>query len=268
MSKKSFRLFGRFHTDCLIAGILFFLWLITSNALASEQSLDASMNVQNSSDQNARQSQIRVSQLADQTTDLLGEYRVASQQLDRLKTYNDHVSVLIEDQTAEIQSIGQQLEDFAVVEQEIVPLMIDMIDSLERFIALDVPFQLDERQDRVGRLREMMNQADITVSEKYRQIMDAYQLETTFGRDIEAYKGFLEIEGVERQVDLLRVGRIVLAYQTEDREYTGFWNKDTGQWEQLPDSYRADVTRGMRIARKQAAPNLLTLPISAAREAR
>jgi hypothetical protein len=264
MSKRLFRPHCRLGIHYTAAGILFLSVLFSVTSFGSEQTLVTSMDVQDGSNRNARKSQIRVSQLAGQTNEMLAEYRVASQQLDRLKTYNNHVSLLIQDQTDEMQSMQQQLEDFAVVEQEIVPLMLDMIDSLEQFIALDVPFQLEERQGRVGRLRQLMGQADITVSEKYRQIMDAYQLETNFGRNIEAYKGFLELDGVRRQVDFLRVGRVLLAYQTEDREHTGFWNKADGQWGQLPDSFRADITRGMRIARKQSAPDLLSLPVSAA----
>lgn len=264
MLRKLLRADGRTGIPNKVAAILFLLAVVFRPSFGSEQALVASLNIQNGSDQNARKSQVRVSQLADQTGEMRAEFRVASQQFDRLETYNAHVSSLIQDQANEMQSMQQQLEDFAVVEQEIVPLMLDMIDSLRQFIALDVPFQLEERQDRVDRLQRLMGQANVSVSEKYRQIMDAYQLETNFGRDIEAYKGFLEIDGARRQVDFLRVGRILLAYQTEDREHTGFWNKEAGQWEELSDHFRAEITRGMRIARKQSAPDLLSLPVSAA----
>lgn len=264
MSRKLSRADGRTGAYKKVAAILFLSAVVSTPSFGSEQTLVASLTVQNDSDRNARKSQIRVSQLADQTSEMRAEFRVASQQLDRLESYNEHVSKLIQDQNKEMQSMQQQLEDFAVVEQEIVPLMLDMIDSLRQFIALDIPFQLEERQDRVDRLQQLMSQANVSVSEKYRQIMDAYQLETNFGRDIEAYKGFLELDGARRQVDFLRVGRILLAYQTEDREHTGFWNKEAGQWEEVPDRFRAEITRGMRIARKQAAPDLLSLPVSAA----
>ena len=109
-----------------------------------------------------------------------------------------------------------------------------------------------------------MDKADITISEKYRQIMDAYLIETDFGRTTETYSGNLSIDGSETQVDFLRVGRILLAYQTRDRARSGFWNKQTRQWESLPDSYRNDISLGLRIARKQAAPDLLRLPVPAA----
>ena len=230
--------------------------------------LDDSLFVQSSSDLNSKGSQAVVSDLSDETQDLLGQYRLVLQQIDRLIAYNDYVERLIVDQEAQIKDIREQLDQFALIERGIVPLMLDSIDTLDKFIDLDVPFLLEERKTRVARLRTIMNLSDVTVSEKYRQIMDAYQIETTYGRDIEAYTGLLEIGGVSRQVDFLRIGRTSLTYQTPDQEETGFWNKQDKQWEKLPNKYQNYVTQGLRVARKQVTPNLLELPIEAPGEGR
>ena len=164
-------------------------------------------------------------------------------------------------------SIQQQLDDFVVVERGIVPLMIDTIEALEQFIALDMPFQVQERAARVRRLRDNMEAADIAISEKYRQIMDAYLIETDYGRTIEAYVDTIPLEGIDTQVDVLRVGRILLAFQTADRGQTGFWNPIEREWQSLPDEYRPSITQGLRIARRQAAPDLLRVPIVSAEQA-
>jgi len=229
----------------------------------SQAVLDETVQTQVRSDGDAARSQLRISQLADQTTELLGEYRLALQQLDRVRIYNDNLAALVADQEAEKASIRQQLEDFVIVEQGIVPLMFSMIDALEQFIALDMPFQTRERVDRVRRLRDNMDSSEITISEKYRQIMDAYLVETDFGRTVEAYIDTLDIDGSPTQVDVLRIGRVLLAYQTPDRTQTGFFDLDTRSWEPLPDEYRAAITQGLRIARRQAAPDLLRLPVHA-----
>jgi len=230
--------------------------------------LDDTLFVQRSSDLGSKDSQIIVSNLSDERQDLLGQYRLVLQQIDRLIAYNDYVERLIVDQEAQITDIRKQLDQFALIERGIVPLMLDSIDILDKFIDLDVPFLLEERKARVARLRTIMNLSDVTVSEKYRQIMDAYQIETTYGRDIEAYTGLLEIDGESRQVDFLRIGRTSLTYQTPDQEETGFWNKQAGQWEKLPNKYQNYVTQGLRVARKQVTPNLLELPIEAPGEGR
>ena len=230
--------------------------------------LDDTLFVQRSSDLGSKDSQTIVSNLSDETQDLLGQYRLVLQQIDRLVAYNDYVERLIADQEAQIIDIRKQLDQFALIERGIVPLMLDSIDTLDKFIDLDVPFLLEERKGRVARLRTIMDLSDVTVSEKYRQIMDAYQIETTYGRDIEAYTGLLEIDGESRQVDFLRIGRTSLTYQTPDQEETGFWNKQAGQWEKLPNKYQNYVTQGLRVARKQVTPNLLELPIEAPGEGR
>jgi hypothetical protein len=228
-----------------------------STALAQERALTASLAEQKASDEASIKSQKRIAQLADQTTDLQGEYRLALQKLDRVKIYNEHLQKLVNEQEALKADIGRQLNDFQVVQTEIVPLMFDMIESLDQFIGLDVPFNLEERRDRVDNLRSLMEDPDVTVSERYRKIMEAYQIETSFGRDVEATRG--DLEG--REVEFLRIGRVLLAYQTADRSETGFWNKTTGQWEVLGEEYRSAITEGLRIARKQAAPDLLKMPI-------
>ena len=227
--------------------------------------LGDSLFVQNDSTIDSKGSQEKITDLSVETQELLGEYRLVLQQIDRLIAYNDYVERLITDQEEQIVDINRQLQDFALIERGIVPLMLESIETLDRFIDLDVPFLLEERKDRVNRLRVIMNESDITVSEKFRQIMDAYQIETSFGSDIEAYTGFLEINGESRQADFLRIGRTSLTYQTPDQKETGFWNKQTQQWEDLPRKYTDYVKEGLRIAKKQITPDLIQLPVEAPR---
>jgi hypothetical protein len=227
--------------------------------------LGDSLFVQNDSTIDSKGSQEKITDLSVETQELLGEYRLVLQQIDRLIAYNDYVERLITDQEEQIVNINRQLQDFALIERGIVPLMLESIETLDRFIDLDVPFLLEERKDRVNRLRVIMNESDITVSEKFRQIMDAYQIETSFGSDIEAYTGFLDINGESRQVDFLRIGRTSLTYQTPDQKETGFWNKQTQQWENLPRKYTDYVKEGLRIAKKQITPDLIQLPVEAPR---
>jgi len=137
------------------------------------------------------------------------------------------------------------------------------IEDLDRFVALDMPFRPDQRRANATRLRELMDRADVTIAEKYRQVMASYQDEVAIGRNIESYSGELEIAGATRTVDFLRIGRVLLAYQTLDREQTGYWDTRMRQWRALDGGYRRPVTLGIRIARGLAPPDILTLPIAA-----
>ena len=250
------------------ASSIFMMGAVATVHAAPEQVLKTTLKTAQSTNVQSAKSQEQVNRISEETQSLLTEYLTVTQQTDRLRVYNEQLEKLIRDQEEEKISIRKQLEDVEVVEKEILPLMIRMVNSLEKFVELDMPFLLEERRERVTELKDMLDRANVTVSEKYRRVMEAYVTETDYGRTIEAYRGTLEIEGGERTVDFLRVGRVLLAYQTTDRQQTGFWNKTTNQWESLPDEYRSAIADGLRIARKQAAPELMKLPVSAPESAK
>jgi len=169
---------------------------------------------------------------------------------------------------AEKDSLRNQIESVTVIGREVTGLMLRMVESLDQFVDFDVPFLPDERRERVERLKVLMDRADVTNAEKYRRILEAYQIENDFGRTIEAYRGSLEGDGDTRTVDFLRVGRVALIYQTLDGKKVGVWSQSDQSWQPLDGSYRPAVRQGLRIARKQAAPDLLRLPIPTAEDAR
>ncbi len=211
----------------------------------------------------AAKSQEQIDGLSEETDRLLAEYRAQMQQIDSLRIYNRQLEELVESQNAEIGSLERQIENVTLIERGILPLMLEMIDALESFIELDVPFLPEERRGRLAALRSMMGRADVTTAEKYRRLLEAWQVENEYGRTIEAYNGELELGGKSRTVDLLRIGRLVLIYQSLDGQVSGVWNQQTKTWDKLPGSYRSSIRKGLRIARKQAAPDLLRLPIPA-----
>jgi hypothetical protein len=141
--------------------------------------------------------------------------------------------------------------------------MLRMIDALSTFVSLDVPFLEEERAERILDLQKLMHRADVTEAEKYRRIMEAYQIENEYGRTIEAYRSTLARDDKEVTVNFLRVGRIALVYQTLDESEAGVWNQDSRRWEPLEASFRSAIREGLRIARKQTAPDLIRLPLPA-----
>ncbi len=208
-------------------------------------------------------SQDKIDKLSDDTEVLAAEYRSALQSTRSLEVYNRQLESLIASQEKEVESLNNQIERITEVGREIMPLMLRMIDSLEKFVELDVPFLEEERADRVQQLRDMMDRADVTISEKYRRLLESYQIEYDYGRNIESYSGELTEGGRTRTVDFLRIGRLALLYQTLDGQESGTWNQAERKWEQLGDEYRSAVKQGIRMARKQVAPDLVRIPLPA-----
>jgi hypothetical protein len=237
--------------------------VLSGAVLAQTGTLKSILDQEKETTRLAQQSQQRINQLSDQTQDLLAKYRDEMTQIDTLKVYNAQIQKLINDQNKEMASLNKQIDNVTGISQGVVPLMIEMVDTLKKFVNADVPFLPDERQNRITDLQTMMDSADVSVSEKFRRIMESYQIENDYGRTLDAYSGTLTIDGQPRQVDFLRVGRIALLYQTADDQLRGFWNQEERKWEPLGSEYRNAIRDGLRVARKQKAPELIDLPIIA-----
>lgn len=211
----------------------------------------------------AAQSQKKVDALEEKRGDMLAQYRAVQQQLAAVRDYNAQTEKLVVAQREQMAGLQKQIDDATLIGRQVTPLMLEMIDALEAFVDLDVPFLLEERKDRVAQLRAMMDRPNVTEAEKYRRIMEAFQIENDYGRTIEAYRGPLSADGKDRTVEFLRVGRVSLIYRTFDGAELGFWDKSAKKWSPLPAEYRGPIKRGFRIARKQAAPNLFRVPVPA-----
>ncbi len=216
----------------------------------------------------AAASQQRVDRLADDTEKMLAEYKLVLRQYDSLKQYDDQLERLVAAQEEELASIRAQLDGIEATQRGVVPLMRRMVETLEKFVSLDLPFLPEERRRRVEALKGLLDRADVSVAEKYRRILEAYQVEMEYGRTLEAWTGEL-VEGARRRsVDFLRVGRLVLLYQSLDHRETAVWDAAAGRWRRLDDSYRRPVMEALRIARRQAPPDLVRLPVPAPEAAR
>jgi len=208
--------------------------------------------------------QTKVDSVADQTEKIVNDYRAVTKVVDGLRVYNALLQTQLNNQETEMQSLSESIGNIALIERQIIPLMLRMLDALEGFVALDTPFLMKERTERIGRLREMMERSDVTAAEKLRRVIEGYQIENDYGRTIEAYKGSTDVGGRELEVDFLRIGRVALLYQTVGGEFTGAWDQGTGAFIDLPPAtYQAQVAQGLRIARKQVAPDLLIVPVAA-----
>ena len=226
--------------------------------------LDDTFAIRSEGNDESAEAQKQIDDLSDEIDDLLAQYRTALKQTDSIRIYNQQMRDLIASQEAELASLVDQLARIQGVGRSVTPLMLRMIEAIEKFVALDVPFLIEERTERIAELRKTMARADVTNAGKYRQVMEAYQIENEYGRTIESYRGTLKLDDRETTVDFLRFGRIALVYQSLDEAYSGMWNHQTRSWDPLDSSYRSSIRQGLRIARKQAAPDLIRLPLPAA----
>ena len=227
--------------------------------------LDSVFQVGQAKTRDAQKSQQKIDQLADDTRDRLQDYKQVLKQSEGLKVYISRLDKQIADQNRRIQEIEDSIVQVTVVQRQMPALIERMIESLGAFVALDYPFYLEEREQRLEFLRANLSRSDLTVAEKFRQVMEAYKIENEYGRKISTYKGTVEIEpGSEREVTLLQIGRIALMYQTTDTKISGAWDPEVKAWVQLDSGqYRNAIRQAIRIADNQATKDILTVPVAA-----
>ena len=209
-------------------------------------------------------SQAKINSIYEQTQDLLAEYRNTVDEGDVLRGYNDHVQRMVDDQQLNLVSLQRQIDSIDEFKQGVVPLMYKMIDSLDKFIELDVPMNLERRKDRIANLRDIMDDSNVTTSEQFRLVLEAYEIEAGYGTIFDAYQGEIDLGGRTLTADFVHMGRVALVAQSLDAKNSWLWNNQTRAWEELGDEYLKPITDAIRMARKQLPMDLAKLPVFAA----
>lgn len=200
--------------------------------------------------------QKKVDKLDSQTQDLAQEYRETLRATDNLKLYNKQLKKQLRSQQKLMVSIRSDMRVIQTTAVQILPLMQNMLGSLKHFVSLDIPFLPQKRHNQIKSLEDLMARADVSLSEKFRAIVHAYQNEIDYGRTVGAYEGKLN----NKNVRFLRIGRVALLYQTPDGSETGYWDNDAKKWVEN-DSIARKVSDGLKVASKRSAPALITVPV-------
>lgn len=233
---------------------------VTLSASAQGDRINQAIDATVQGNRAAVASQGRVNTLDDSTRQMLERYRAATWQAQQLTVYAKQLEQMLSAQDTEKTSLAQQLVEIDRTERELSPLMLRMLDSLDKFVSLDLPFLKQERRERIDNLKRLMADPEATVAERFRRLLEAYQIEIDYGRSLGVERAMVE----DREVDVLRVGRVGLFYLGLDGESAGRWDAAAKQWQALDGDYHASLKKGLRIAREISAPDTFVLPMPVA----
>lgn len=243
----------------LVAG----LSMTSVAAFANQQAtLQKSQNVETQITKNAANSQKKISASSDKAMQLEADIAALQQEVKNLEVYNTHLEGLITSQEGELEGFDTQLSQIDDTRQAIVPLMYEMLEGLEKLNAEDRPIRVDARANRLASLKDMMTQADISDAEKYRRILEAYQIEMDYGTKMGAYSGTIEFDGKPIVTEQLYLGRVSLVARSNDRQRYWAWNDNQNAWVEQDRSVGHQIDKAFDVAAKQASPSLLDLPVS------
>lgn len=232
--------------------------------LVDSSILDQAMDVVGSKNSESAKAQEEINKLANSASSKFEEFKRQNDTLEALLVLNAGFRKSITIQEENIATLDASIASVESITREIPLLMEKMLVSIEQFIELDYPFQMEERKKRLQFARDAISNPDVSIAEKFRQVLVMYQTESTYGRTNETYPDIIEIDGVERDVNIVRIGRVALMYQTTDRRVTGAWDNSARQWVELPaGEYRTPVQRAIRVASNVDAPSIIALPVLA-----
>ena len=231
--------------------------------LQAVDALDKSRATVATTNKQLQQKQKKIDGLHEQTSQMVDQYRSALREIESYEIYNKQLKAIVLSQGNDLISLQQQIIEIEVTAQQIMPMMQRMIDTLQQFVAQDIPFLPVERAERLTRLEDTMKRADISVAEKYRKILEAYQIEIEYGKTLEAYRALLG----DKNVNFLKVGRVAFFYETLDAQSYGVWQPKLQTWQLVEDrEVKKSIATGIKIARKQRSPELLTIMATTAED--
>ena len=237
--------------------------------LVDSSVLDQAMDVIGARNIEAAAAQEKINRLANSTSSTFEEFKRQNDSLEALLVLNAGFRKSVSIQESNIATLDRSIADVESITLEIPLLMEKMLSSIEQFVELDYPFQVKQRANRLQFARNAIDNPDVSIAEKFRQVLVIYQTEATYGRTNATYPDTIEIGGALRDVNIVRIGRVALMYQTTDRQVTGAWDNNARQWVELPaGEYRTAVQKAMRIASNVDAPDIINLPVAAPEAAR
>ncbi len=211
-------------------------------------------------------SQKKVAQVADAAVIARQELQAAERQLKDLTSYNQYMQGMVADQERELTTLQNQLNEVELTRQGLVPLLLKMQSDLETWVASDLPLRSTDRAARLQTLKETLARADVSEAEKFRVLLQAYQVEAEYGSRLDVWQQHLTLEGTERLVDVVALGRIALLAMTTDGSGAWRWSAEVKAWQPLDAAWHDAIGQAIALAKEKQTPSLLTLPLSTARQ--
>ena len=229
--------------------------------IGAQEIVDETLNSQVDANIPGVVAQKEIDNLDEQAKKLYYEFKDTVSEYEGLKRYDDQLEKIVFSQEEEINSILKQIDSLDNVNKEILPFLKETIDSLRKFVNLDIPFLKESRLARLDNLDSIILKSNVTTAEKFRKVFEAYQVETAFGNTIETYPGFIELEGQTITVDYFRMGRLGWYYRSANGKESGYWNKFEDSWVHTNGKLNDEIKLALDIANRQTPPNFITLPV-------
>lgn len=226
---------------------------------AAHAQLDRALEVARQSTQDGARTQEQINNLADAADNAEREYLAVREQIESQRVFIAQQNVFLRSQENELAGLQSQLERVGNIEVDLAPMMLEMFNALEDFVGSDLPFRMDQRTQRLDNIRDVLGQANVSPAEKYRLLLNAFEIESAYGRSLNAYSEEVMIDGVPQEANILQIGRVAMIRQVGGD--LAIMTNDNQTWRPVPSSMANNVQRAFRIANEVTTPEVFEAPL-------
>jgi FtsZ-binding cell division protein ZapB len=192
---------------------------------------------------------------------LEAEYDALVDNNKRLAIERDHLTQELESMQKRIEDLENQIEAMEKISEKLKPFLYGVYENLLESVDQRLPFLQVERSERLANLKKTLDDPQIVLGEKFRRVMEALFIEAEYGNTVEVYQEKILLAGEDFLVNVIRLGRISLFFETLDQETTGYFDLYENQWKILPQSANRDIRIAMEIGAKRRPADVVTLPL-------
>jgi len=189
-------------------------------------------------------------------------------ELEQLEAENSQLSAKCQSLDAEISAAGKrislrakELQGIRQIAEDIQPFLQETLEWLSAETEQGLPFLKAERKKRMVRLRDIMDDPAVSISEKFRKLMEALLIEAEYGTTVEVTRESIRLDEEPVVVNVLRLGRLNLFFQTLDESRCGVFEVAENRWKDLPVEHNRQIRLVMDMALKRRPVELVNLPV-------
>ncbi len=189
------------------------------------------------------------------------EYDALVENRKRLAMERDHLAKELESTQKRIANLENQIEAMEKISEQLTPFLYGVYEKVVESVDQRLPFLQVERSERLANLKKTLDDPQIVLGEKFRKIMEALFVEAEYGNTVEVFQEKIFLGDEDVLVNVLRLGRISLLFETLDQTTSGYFDLDENQWKALPQSANRDIRIAMEIGSKRRPADVVTLPL-------
>lgn len=180
---------------------------------------------------------------------------------DRLRLKADALIWANNKRAQEVSVLTRNIAAAKELTEKLTPVVNSEFKSIDKVVENGLPFLSQERQERLGKLKEWMGAPSSMQPAKLERLLEFLTIEAEYGHTCEVYQQTIALDGKETTVDILKIGRMALFYLTLDQENCGTYDPMANTFTPLSGHMVSKVKKATALARREQSAELVSLPI-------